>query len=1544
MRRSISPLFHLFILILSASVLQAQNFTPGNLALLQAEASASNTTCNVVEISATTVNQTTGITSYTISGTGANALRFSGSATSTGYLSVTSDRTLLSFTGANNTNTGSNVNTLNPRAVGTLTNNQTFAIATTYTGGSGDQTRSATSLNNTNWFIADQGGLFTNNTSAASPSGNFRSVKPFGNIVYAFQASAIGTLSAPSGGTFTALPGATVSNGQDFYLVSSGANGSAFDVLYILSATSNTAGTIFKYSLVSGSWVANGSFTTTFGGFGLAAQKDAVGGGAFLYASTGLGALTANNVRRLRDAAGYNAAININNNIILYTAPAGRIVKGVEFVPVAPAATPSVNLSVNTNAGTEAGTTVVTVTATASAAVSGDQTVSLGVSGTNITAGDYSLSNTTITILNGNTTGSVTFTIVDDAVVEGTETATLTISNPSSGILLGTTLTQDITITDNDIPSVDLSVTANNGTEAGATVITVTATASSAVNGDQTVSLGVSGTNITAGDYSLSNTTITILNGNTTGSVTFTVVDDAIAEGTETAVLTISNPSAGIALGTTLVQNISITDNDLPAMRITEYMYDGVDGEFIEFTNVGSVPVNMTGWSFDDADRVPGAVSLSAFGIVKPGESVILTQSTAAAFRTAWGLCANVKVIGGNTNNLGRADEINLYDGSNNLIDRFTYNDQTLGGPRTQNASGWVSAVGLGNNIATEWTLSTVADAEGSYVAAGGNIGSPGKSARATITYDPCPPGTMRITEYQYNGSEFVEFTNVGATPVDMTGWSFDDNSRAPGSFSLTAFGIVEPGESVIVSEATATSFRSTWGICDGIKVIGGNTQNLGRADEINLYNGTTLVDRLTYDDQTLGGPRTDVSSAWVSDAGLGANQHNQYTLSTVGDAEGSLASASGGFTGSPGRSTKAIIPRDPCPVSTGAPTIVIDVTSTVNALDGGATVSPVGSYTISSVISDPTDPATVSGISFTIGDDLTPVGSLNVTAISSNTTVVPNTNLSLTGTGASRNLRITPAAVGYSTITVTVNDGTLSTNYIINFAASAGASTTSWMTGVADASAAIPLDDDYMVLVNDETNFLYVYNRHNDGLPVKQYDFNPGNVLGVGSDEVDLEAGVRSIANPSRIYWLGSMSNSSNSPYASRPERNRLFAVTVSGAASDPSFAFVGFYNNLRAPLITWGDANGYNFTASAAANKDPKLIDGFNAEGMVFGPDNTTLYIGFRAPLVPTATRTNAVIAPLLNFETWFNNGAPSGTPNFGAPIELNLGGRGIRDMIRLSNGTYVIVAGSYGEALNPAIYRWTGNPSDAPVFIPSFDLTGLNAEGVLPVNESGQLSLNKLQIISDNGDMVYYNDGIAAKDLPEDNFRKFSSDVVVSGSIVLPLELEYFTATKQNANVVLNWKTAAQDDGILFEVLRSTNGRDFSVVQTVAVIANQAVYSFTDMNVQAGRVYYRIATKNISGQKYFSAIRSVNMNGQTDIMKMYPNPVVNGRFSVVTSKPGIKYVQVYNSAGVLYKNYEFAEGAKDIITTGWAKGYYMVRFSAADGTVITQQVAVQ
>jgi hypothetical protein len=325
------------ILLLSGSAIHAQ-FTQGNIAVLLTNSTLSNTTASILELSPTTAAQTTP-TTYAINGTtGTDAMRFSGSATSTCYLSSTNDNSLLVFTGVNSTTTTGNSNVITTRSVGTFNAAGTYTLAATYTGANGNQPRSATSTDNSTWYIADQGGMYTNGTTAANPAGNFRAAKSFGGTVYVSSASAtviqVNTVSAASAGTVIALPGlAANSSLEDFYMIQSGSNGSSFDVLYVLSATSATVGTIAKYSLVSGSWVANGTYTTAFGGFGLLARPGT--GNATLFATTGSGATQTNSVIKLLDAAGYNTAINITtgSNVTLYTTTTGNTLKGIANAP-----------------------------------------------------------------------------------------------------------------------------------------------------------------------------------------------------------------------------------------------------------------------------------------------------------------------------------------------------------------------------------------------------------------------------------------------------------------------------------------------------------------------------------------------------------------------------------------------------------------------------------------------------------------------------------------------------------------------------------------------------------------------------------------------------------------------------------------------------------------------------------------------------------------------------------------------------------------------------------------------------------------------------------------------------------------------------------------------------------------------------------------------------------------------------------------------------------------------------------------------------------
>lgn len=169
-------------------------------------------------------------------------------------------------------------------------------------------------------------------------------------------------------------------------------------------------------------------------------------------------------------------------------------------------------------------------------------------------------------------------------------------------------------------------------------------------------------------------------------------------------------------------------------LRITEWMYAGVNGEFIELTNLSGQPIDLTGWSLDDDHAIPGAFALGSLGTVAPGESIVVTDGVAGDFRTAWSLAAGVKVLGqlgvASGNNLGRADQIHLFNASGALEDRLNYGDQTYPGSiRTQNASGQVPCPAIAQNTVLAWQLSVVGDLYGSRASAGADIGTPGSFA-----------------------------------------------------------------------------------------------------------------------------------------------------------------------------------------------------------------------------------------------------------------------------------------------------------------------------------------------------------------------------------------------------------------------------------------------------------------------------------------------------------------------------------------------------------------------------------------------------------------------------------------------------------------------------------------------------------------------------------------------------------------------------------------------------------------------------------------------
>jgi len=277
---------------------------------------------------------------------------------------------------------------------------------------------------------------------------------------------------------------------------------------------------------------------------------------------------------------------------------------------------------------------------------------------------------------------------------------------------------------------------------------------------------------------------------------------------------------------------------------------------------------------------------------------------------------------------------------------------------------------------------------------------------------------------------------------------------------------------------------------------------------------------------------------------------------------------------------------------------------------------------------------------------------------------------------------------------------------------------------------------------------------------------------------EVDIEGSYR-VGN--RIFWLGSHSHSMD--LLERTNRARVFATDLVGSGTGVSLAVVSHYDFLKIDLLDWDaqnrhgrGANYYGLAASAAMGVDPKAPDGsgFNLEGLcVAAGGGTGAWIAFRAPLVPTSTRANALVLPVLNYTTLATRGGGQGSAVFGPPFELNLGGRGVRSIEGIGTN-YLIVAGPPGAGTNlPApgnfrLFTWSGKTNEQPRERAA-DLSGLSPEAMIGLPPLPWTANSPVHLVSDNGAFDFYNDGLQAKHLPIREFKKFRVDTLTLGEVV-------------------------------------------------------------------------------------------------------------------------------------------------------------------------------
>jgi hypothetical protein len=211
-----------------------------------------------------------------------------------------------------------------------------------------------------------------------------------------------------------------------------------------------------------------------------------------------------------------------------------------------------------------------------------------------------------------------------------------------------------------------------------------------------------------------------------------------------------------------------------------------------------------------------------------------------------------------------------------------------------------------------------------------------------------------------------------------------------------------------------------------------------------------------------------------------------------------------------------------------------------------------------------------------------------------------------------------------------------------------------------------------------------------------------------------------------------------------------------------------------------------------------------------------------------------------------------------------------------------------------------------------------------------------------------------GIATGDVSSTGYitsntvSSFGYFAIASKSFPLPLKFLSFTAKRKKGYTDLNWVTAEEMNTDHFEIQRSHDGVQFSVISKLPASNRFTVqeYSYKDFSLLDGIAYYRIRCVDKDGKSKFSKIEAVVESSYLQKEIHAVNPVNDNIIimSQVDDKELTAYV-LYNQAGsaILKGNLKLKGGMDNTIRLSFkpAKGIYYLKLIRANQEIIQKLV---
>ncbi|MEI9811010.1 MAG: T9SS type A sorting domain-containing protein [Bacteroidota bacterium] len=230
--------------------------------------------------------------------------------------------------------------------------------------------------------------------------------------------------------------------------------------------------------------------------------------------------------------------------------------------------------------------------------------------------------------------------------------------------------------------------------------------------------------------------------------------------------------------------------------------------------------------------------------------------------------------------------------------------------------------------------------------------------------------------------------------------------------------------------------------------------------------------------------------------------------------------------------------------------------------------------------------------------------------------------------------------------------------------------------------------------------------------------------------------------------------------------------------------------------------------------------------------------------------------------------------------------------------------------------------------------------------------------LTLAANSGDKYRLIVATTSDNLADNNCRSTDASNIVTINVincgpVLDTRFVSLTGKINNNKAILSWVTAIESGPLYYDIEKSSNGTDFSIISTLNGYNDPGAarnnYTFTDPADINGKVYYRVIMRNPDNQVVYSRIIQLSAEYEDLSFASVVNPFTDVLlFDISSAKDGAAKAELIDQFGKPAKRRSFyvKEGINQLSfeNTGILQaGIYILRIEL-EGTVIYKKVMKQ